>query len=259
MDFFAALPVWAQALAATLFTYTMTAAGAALVFFSGRLHRSVLTGTTGFAAGIMIAASFFSLLLPALEHVGGSGAFGAAMPLTAGFLTGGAFIMLSGFALSRTQKFRESADRGSALMCAAMTLHNIPEGFAVGVAFGSAAGVPGAVVSAAVLAAGIGIQNFPEGLCVSLPLKKGGMSAGRAFFIGQASGLAEVPAGVLGALAVAAVSAILPWALAFSAGAMIAVVCSELIPESFSENKSAACAGALLGFAVMMFLDIFLG
>lgn len=144
-------------------------------------------------------------------------------------------------------------------MCAAMTLHNIPEGFAVGVAFGCVAGDSGALISAAMLALGIGVQNFPEGLCVALPLRKSGMGSGRAFLIGQASGLAEVPAGVLGALAVGFISALLPWALAFSAGAMIAVVCSELIPSGFSESKLLPSVGIVFGFSLMMFLDVFLG
>lgn len=258
MEQFLALPVWAQALAATLFTYLMTAAGASLVFFTKRGGKKFLTAASGLAAGIMIAASFFSLLLPALEQAGASGRASAALVLTVGFLAGGAFIMLSDVLLSRMAVFK-GRNKGGALMCAAMTLHNIPEGFAVGVAFGSLAGAQGALISAVMLAVGIGIQNFPEGLCVAMPLRRGGMRAGRAFFVGQASGFAEVPAGVLGALAVGFVSALLPWALAFSAGAMIAVVCSELIPESFSENKFLASLGVVAGFTLMMFLDIFLG
>ena len=259
MEFFSGLPAWLQALFATLFTYGMTAAGASLVFLSKRLNKTVLTATMGLAAGIMIAASFFSLLLPAMERaeVGGRGE--ASLILTIGFLAGGAFIMISDAVLCRMEKFRSKENRGGVLMCAAMTLHNIPEGFAVGVAFGCVAGEASALVSAVMLALGIGIQNFPEGLCVAVPLKNSGVSAGRAFFIGQASGAVEVPAGVLGAVAVAAISALLPWALAFSAGAMIAVVCSELIPTGFAQNKTAAAVGILLGFSLMMFLDVFLG
>lgn len=259
MDFLAGLPVWAQALCATLFTYGMTAAGAALVFFSGRSGGKFLTAAMGFAAGIMIAASFFSLLLPAMESAEKAGKANAALVLTVGFLAGCAFVMLADLFLSGTEKFSGEGKRGSTLMCAAMTLHNVPEGFAVGVAFGSAAGEAGALAAAVMLAVGIGIQNFPEGLCVALPLRKDGMRAPHAFFIGQASGFAEVPAGVLGALAVSAVSSVLPWALAFSAGAMIAAVCAELIPSGFSENKFAASIGTALGFSLMMFLDIFLG
>lgn len=213
----------------------------------------------GLAAGIMIAASFFSLLLPAMERAESGGKGTAALILTVGFLAGGAFIMLSDLVLGKLETFRNGESRGGFLMCAAMTLHNIPEGFAVGVAFGCVAGEAGALVSAVMLALGIGIQNFPEGLCVSLPLKNGGMTASKAFLIGQASGAVEVPAGVIGAVAVGAISALLPWALAFSAGAMIAVVCSELIPAGFAQNKTAATVGIMLGFSLMMFLDIFLG
>lgn len=259
MAFFSAMPAWGQALFATLFTYAMTAAGAALVFFSKKFDSKALALAEGLAAGIMIAASFFSLLLPAADRLETAQKGRAAFVLTAGFLAGGAFMMLSDIVLSRTERFRQGAERGGALMCAAMTLHNIPEGFAVGVAFGCVSGDSGALISAAMLALGIGVQNFPEGLCVALPLRKSGMGAGRAFLIGQASGLAEVPAGVLGALAVGFISALLPWALAFSAGAMIAVVCSELIPSGFSESKLLPSVGIVFGFSLMMFLDVFLG
>lgn len=254
MNGFMALPVWVQALAAVLFTYAMTAAGASLVFFVKKLPERLLTAATGFAAGIMLAASFFSLLLPALEGAQGSGKGYAALVTAVGFLAGSALILLSGAVFCP-----KGGRGGKGVMSAAMTLHNIPEGFAVGVAFGSAAGEAGALVAAVMLAAGVGIQNFPEGLCAALPLRKEGASAGRAFFVGQATGAVEVPAGVLGALAVGLISALLPWALAFSAGAMIAAVCSELIPSGFSDDKPAAAVGVAFGFAVMMFLDVFLG
>lgn len=259
MELFASLPAWAQALAATLFTYAMTAAGASLVFFAKRLPHVFLTAATGLAAGIMIAASFFSLLLPAMDRLGGESKLYAAFVLALGFMVGCAFIVSADLVLTRSMREDQERERGSALMCAAMTLHNVPEGFAVGVAFGSAAGNAGLAVAALMLALGIGIQNFPEGMCVALPLKRSGASAGRAFFIGQMSGAVEVPAGVLGALAVGLISTLLPWALAFSAGAMIAAVCAELIPSGFSENKRVAAAGTAIGFALMMFLDIFLG
>lgn len=255
MDGFALLPAWVQALAATGFTYAMTAAGAACVFFARNMRGRALPLAEGLAAGVMLAASFFSLLLPAMERTEAAGAGKAAVVLTAGFLAGGAFIMLADRMLAKVRG-RFSGGKRGALLCAAMTLHNVPEGFAVGVAFG---GAGGAVVSAAILALGIGIQNFPEGLCVSLPLRREGMSVGRAFFIGQASGFAEVPAGVLGALAVGLISAMLPWALAFSAGAMVAVVCAELVPSAFGESKTAGSCGVLVGFALMMFLDVLLG
>lgn len=257
MGFLSDLPLWVQALFATLFTYAMTAAGAAFVFLSKNFNKKILTVMMGLAAGIMIAASFFSLLLPAKERCEASGQ-NPAFILTVGFLAGGAFIVLSDILLGRLSAFSEREKKSGFLMSTAMTLHNIPEGLAVGVAFGSIVGGAPAV-SAVMLALGIGIQNFPEGLCVSVPLRRQGMSPGKAFFIGQASGFVEVPSGILGALAVGVVSSLLPWALAFSAGAMIAVVCSELIPSGFAENKTAASCGVIFGFSLMMFLDILLG
>ena len=259
MAFFSAMPAWGQALFATLFTYAMTAAGAALVFFSKKFDSKALTLAEGLAAGIMIAASFFSLLLPAADRLETAQKGRAAFVLTAGFLAGGAFIMLSDIILSRTERFRQGAERGGALMCAAMTLHNIPEGFAVGVAFGSLAGDYGAWIAAVMLAVGVGIQNFPEGLCVSVPLRNRGVRPRKAFLIGQFSGLVEIAAGVLGAVAVGVISDILPWALSFSAGAMIAVSCSELIPSGVAEGKVSSVLGVAAGFAVMMFLDVLLG
>ena len=210
------------------------------------------------AAGIMIAASFFSLLLPAMERLEGS-ALRAALVLTGGFFAGGAFIALSNLLLRHLRKFRSGREQGGFLTFFAMTLHNIPEGFAVGVAFGSLAGGTGAFWAAVMLAVGIGVQNFPEGLCVSVAMRGQGMSAGRAFFYGQFSGLVEIAAGVLGAVAVGFISTLLPWALAFSAGAMIAVCCVELIPAGLAEGKSCAVWGVTIGFAVMMLLDVLLG
>lgn len=258
MEALAGLPVWAAALLATLFTYAMTASGAAFVFVSKKFGARTLGAMQGAAAGIMIAASFFSLLLPAMESLEGEGG-SAAFVLTAGFFAGGGFIALSDAALRRMRAFRGGAPRGGALTFFAMTLHNIPEGFAVGVAFGSAAGDPSLFWAAAMLAAGIGIQNFPEGLCVSLAMRAQGMGAARAFAYGQFSGLAEVAAGVLGAVAVGAIRSLLPWALAFSAGAMVAVSCSELIPSCAEAGKGCAVWGVTAGFALMMLLDVLLG
>ena len=204
LDWLMQQPVWLQAFFATLFTWGMTALGAAVVFVSGRFNERTLNAMQGIAAGIMIAASFFSLLLPAKERleVWGSSAWFVAVVLSAGFLFGCVFILLSDLLLSGMKAFSEQGKRSGALSCFAMTLHNIPEGFAVGVAFGSLAGETGSFIAAVMLAFGIGIQNFPEGLCVSVPLRKMGFSKGKAFFFGQFSGFVEVWAGVLGAVAV---------------------------------------------------------
>ena len=256
MEFFSGLPAWLQALFATLFTYGMTAAGASLVFLSKRLNKTVLTATMGLAAGIMIAASFFSLLLPAMERaeVGGRGE--ASLILTIGFLAGGAFIMISDAVLCRMEKFRSKENRGGVLMCAAMTLHNIPEGFAVGVAFGCVAGEASALVSAVMLALGIGIQNFPEGLIVSMPLYRAGKNKGRAFLEGTLSGIVEPIGAVIAFIFVSMLQSLLPLLLSFAAGAMFYVVVEELIPEaSEGEHSNIGTIGAAEGFALMMVLD----
>ena len=254
------LPVWVQAFFATLFTWFMTALGAAFVFISGKFNKKALNVMQGTAAGIMIAASFFSLLLPAAERLeaGGNSAT-TALILSGGFLLGCAFILLSDIVMSRMKIFSRDNLRSGALACFAITLHNIPEGFAVGVAFGSLTGDFNSWIAAVMLAVGIGIQNFPEGLCVSVPLRKQGFTSGKAFFFGQFSGFVEVVAGVLGAIAVGFISALLPWALSFSAGAMIAVSCSELIPSCVNEGKTTAVSGVSFGFALMMLLDVLLG
>ncbi len=208
----------------------------------------------------MIAASFFSLLLPAIEA---DGTLPAYVTVTVGFLLGGAFIVGSDLLLSRTQRsFRTIGDKRTALLYFAVTLHNVPEGMAVGVAFAAGAGLAasdGAALAGLLLALGIAVQNFPEGMCVAFPMRARGMSPVRSFLFAQGSGAVEVPACVLGALAASAVGSLLPWALAFSAGAMVAVVCSELIPECFSGNKTLATAGVVVGFCLMMVLDVALG
>ena len=253
------LPLWVQAAIATCFTWFMTALGASFVFLSKKFHPRLINAMQGTAAGIMIAASFFSLLLPAMERLEDRGPQISALVLAAGFLAGGAFIMVSDLAMSRLPSFAENGKRGGILTFAAMTLHNIPEGFAVGVAFGSLTGAYSEWVAAAMLAVGIGIQNFPEGLCVAVPLRRNGFSAGKAFFYGQFSGIVEIFAGVLGAAAVGFISSLLPWALAFSAGAMVAVSCAELIPSCVAEGKTSAVCGVTIGFALMMLLDVLLG
>lgn len=258
-----------QALLATGFTWFLTALGAGVVFFFKSINRKVLDGMLGFAAGVMIAASFWSLLAPAIEMSEESGG-SSWVPATVGFLLGGAFLWLVdkilphlhvGFPMEEAEGLKTSWQR-SILLVLAITLHNIPEGLAVGVAFGAiAANLPAAALPGAVaLALGIGIQNFPEGAAVSVPLRREGTSLFKSFWYGQLSGIVEPIAGVLGAAAVILMRPILPYALAFAAGAMIFVVVEELIPESqLEKNTDIATVGAMLGFAVMMTLDVALG
>ncbi len=269
MDWFADLSPVLQALLATGFTWFLTALGAGLVFFFKDINRQVLDGMLGFAAGVMIAASFWSLLAPAIEMaelMGGR----PWVPATVGFLAGGAFLWLvdkilphlhPGYPMEDAEGIKTSWQR-SVLLVLAITLHNIPEGLAVGVAFGAlAAGLPSATLAGAMaLALGIGIQNFPEGAAVSVPLRREGMSRLKSFWYGQLSGVVEPVAGLLGAMAVLWMRPILPYALAFAAGAMIFVVVEELIPESQLETSTdIATVGAMTGFAVMMLLDVALG
>jgi ZIP family zinc transporter len=258
-----------QALLATCFTWSVTAAGAALVFVFKSINRKVLDGMLGFAAGVMVAASYWSLLAPAIEMAENSGGI-AWIPATVGFLLGGVFLLLvdkllphlhSGLPTEDAEGIKTSWQR-SVLLILAITLHNIPEGLAVGVAFGAlGANLPSASFAGAVaLAVGIGIQNFPEGTAVSVPLRREGMSRLKAFWYGQLSGIVEPIASVLGAAAVILMRPILPYALAFAAGAMIYVVVEELVPESHRESYTdVATMGAMLGFAVMMMLDVALG
>ncbi|MGQ7870688.1 ZIP family metal transporter [Sunxiuqinia sp. sy24] len=258
-----------QALLATLFTWFVTALGAAMVFFFKRINRKVLDGMLGFAAGVMIAASFWSLLSPAIEMASET-SDKPWIPAVIGFLGGGAFLWLADQFLPHLHLGfpREEAEgvptswRRSVLLVMAITLHNIPEGLAVGVAFGAvASGIPAASLAGAIaLAIGIGIQNFPEGAAVSVPLRREGFSRRKSFMYGQASGIVEPIAGVIGAAAVVMMRPILPYALSFAAGAMIYVVVEELIPESqLEKNTDIATIGAMLGFAVMMTLDVALG
>ncbi|MFW6057114.1 MAG: ZIP family metal transporter [Chloroflexota bacterium] len=257
-----------QALLATCFTWALTALGAAGVFLSRELKRSTLDLMLGFAAGVMIAASFWSLLAPAIDMAEG-GPLPAWIPAVIGFLLGGAFLrgidmVLPHLHLRAPMDEKEGVStswRRSTLLVLAITLHNIPEGLAVGVAFGAlAAGIPEATLPAAMtLALGIGIQNFPEGLAVSVPLRREGFGRFRSFWYGQLSGMVEPIAGVVGAAAVIMMRPLLPYALAFAAGAMIFVVIEEVIPESQRGNADLATLGGMLGFAVMMSLDVALG
>ena len=269
LDFFGQFPPVTQALIATVFTWFMTAAGAAPVLFFKRFHQKAMDGLLGMAAGVMIAASFWSLLAPAIEISDGDW-----RPALIGFLAGGFFLygidkvlphLHLGLDTSEAEGIKTSWQR-SVLLVLAITLHNIPEGLAVGVAFGSAAGVSDPALAtqlmlgAIALAIGIGLQNFPEGLAVAMPLRREGMSRSKAFMWGQASGVVEPMAGVLGAYAVLSMEALLPYGLAFAAGAMIFVVVEELIPESHRNgNTDFATMGAMLGFALMMMLDVALG
>jgi ZIP family zinc transporter len=261
-------PIW-QALVATLFTWFVTALGAGLVFFFKTINRKALDGMLGFAAGVMIAASYWSLLAPAIEMAEG-GSLPAWVPATVGFLSGGGFLWIIdkilphlhlGFPLEEAEGIKTSWHR-SVLLVLAITLHNIPEGLAIGVAFGAlASDLPTAsLAGAVVLALGIGIQNFPEGTAVSVPLRREGFTRLKSFWYGQLSGIVEPIAGVVGALAVILMKPLLPYALAFAAGAMIFVVVEELIPESqLEKNTDIATMGAMVGFAVMMTLDVALG
>jgi ZIP family zinc transporter len=266
-DTFIGLNPVVQALIATCFTWGVTALGASLVFFFKNVHQKLLDAMLGFAAGVMMAASFWSLLAPAIELSEGK-AYPAWLPALVGFLSGGVFLRVIDQFLPHLHVGLVKAEglptrwRRSVLLVLAITLHNIPEGLAVGVAFGAVAhGLPAASLGAAVaLAIGIGLQNFPEGTAVAVPLRREGMSRRRAFWYGQMSGAVEPVAGVVGALAVMSMQSILPFALAFAAGAMIYVVVEELIPEAQQAgNTDLATLATLLGFGLMMTLDVALG
>lgn len=259
-------PVWA-ALYATIFTWSVTALGAATVFFFKRMNKNLLDGMLGFAGGVMIAASVWSLIIPSINMSGGTG-FIKVLPTVLGFLAGTAFLYGIDKVLPhlhvnfKTPEGIKTPWQRTTLLTLAITLHNIPEGLAVGVLFGGvAAGVPEATIAGAVaLAIGIGLQNFPEGIAVAIPLRRMGMRRRKSFMLGQASAIVEPIFGVLGALAVATFTPILPYALAFAAGAMIFVVVEEVIPEA-QQNKSSdiATIGFIIGFVVMMVLDVVLG
>jgi len=257
------------ALFATLFTWSVTALGSAMVFFFKTINKKILNSMLGFAAGVMIAASFWSLLKPSIEMAEASGTM-PWIPALIGFLAGGTFLFLidkllphlhMGLATDKAEGIKTSWQR-SVLLILAITLHNIPEGLAVGVAFGALSNNSdaGMVAGAMALAIGIGLQNFPEGAAVSIPLRREGFSRLRAFNYGQLSGVVEPIAGVFGAYLVLAITPLLPYALSFAAGAMIFVVVEELIPESQAGNETdLSTVGAMLGFATMMMLDVALG
>lgn len=268
-DWFAGLHPVLQALLATLFTWGMTACGAAVVFFFKDVDRRLLDAALGFAAGVMIAASFWSLLAPAIalsEEMG----FVKWIPPLVGFILGAAAMRLADQLLPHLHLFApDSAAEGvatnwqrTALLVLAIALHNIPEGLAVGVAFGAVqAGYGTASLGAAIaLAIGIGLQNCPEGTAVSVPLRRDGMSRARSFYYGQMTAWVEPVAAMLGAAAVMVMRPVLPFALAFAAGAVIFVVVEEVIPESQTGgHPDIATSGAMGGFALMMVLDVALG
>lgn len=252
---------------ATLFTWGVTALGASFVFFFKSANRTFLDGMLGFTGGVMVAASVWSLLIPAIEMSPGE-SFEQVIPAVVGFLIGAGFL----FGLDKVlphfhANFKQvegvkSPWQKTTLLILAITLHNIPEGLAVGVLFGGvAAGIPEATIAGAVtLAIGIGLQNFPEGIAVSMPLRRMGLSRRKSFFYGQASAIVEPIAAVVGAIAVAFFTPILPYALAFAAGAMIFVVIEEVIPEAQANNNTdIATVGFLIGFVLMMTLDVALG
>lgn len=270
VTFFESLSPLVQTFLATGFTWGMTALGAAVVFLGRNLNRKILDWMLGFAGGVMIAASYWSLLAPALEMAAGQ-SLPVWVPAVIGFLAGGVFLRLLDKVMPHlhlsapTDNGAEGPTttwRRTTLLILAITLHNIPEGLAIGVAFGAAAaGLSAASVAGAVaLAVGIGIQNFPEAMAVSMPLYSAGMSRKRSFWYGQLSGIVEPMAGVVGVTAVLIFRATLPYALSFAAGAMIFVVIEDLIPESHSHgNVDLATMGAMIGFAVMMTLDVAFG
>ena len=269
-NYFSSIDPTYAALLATTFTWFLTAMGASLVFFFKTMHRAVLDAMLGFTGGVMVAASFWSLLNPAIEMSEKMYPTMKWMPAAVGFALGAMFL----FGLDKVMphlhlNFQENEKEGaktqlhkSILLVLAITLHNIPEGLAVGVLFGAASlGIDGATIPAAIaLAIGIGIQNFPEGFAVAMPLRRIGMSRRKSFWYGQLSAIVEPVAGVIGALAVVYMQPILPFALAFAAGAMIYVVVEEVIPETQRDKYTdIAVLGFIGGFLVMMILDVALG
>ncbi len=253
------------ALFATLFTWGVTALGASLVFFFKKVNRNVMDAMLGFAAGVMIAASFWSLLAPGISLAEELGKNSALVSLI-GFMSGGVILYIGDKICKKiTKKYKNSENeslRRSILLVSSISLHNIPEGLSVGVAFGNLvyANSASLLLTAIVFAIGIGLQNFPEGSAVSLPLRREGLSRSKSFFYGQLSGLVEPISGVIGALLVMSIKSVLPFLLCFAAGAMIYVVVEELIPESQSnKSKDLMAFFTLIGFGIMMVLDVALG
>lgn len=265
MNWFENLSPVIQALIATTFTWGVTALGALVVCFFKEVNKKVLNTILGFSAGVMIAASFWSLLAPSIDLSEELGYIAWVLP-AAGFVVGGLFVLFSDKFLDKMLKGKKSLEtanslKRSILLISAITIHNIPEGMSIGVAFGAiASGVPGmTLIGAVMLAIGIGIQNFPEGAAVSLPLRNEGFSRLKSFLIGQASALVEPISAVIGVVLVLSIRSVLPFLLSFAAGAMITVAARELLPESIQENKNLATLGLIFGFIIMMVLDVALG
>ncbi|MCF7935092.1 MAG: ZIP family metal transporter [Synergistales bacterium] len=268
-DLFSGMHPVLQAFYATLFTWLVTALGAAVALFGREFSQRVMDGMLAFAGGVMTAASYWSLLAPSIEMAGHQGMI-TWLPPVVGFLLGGAFMRLIDVVLPHVHLTSPASEaegpstswHRSVLLVLAVTLHNIPEGLAIGVAFGAvASGLPSATMAGAVaLALGIGIQNFPEGFAVSMPLRREGLSRMKSLWYGQLSGIVELFAGVIGAAAVLLIRPLLPYALAFAAGAMIFVVVEEVVPEAErGGNTDMATMCFMIGFAVMMSLDVALG
>ncbi len=276
MDWFIGLAAWQQALIGGLFTWGVTALGAGLVFFAKKISNNILNLMLGFASGVMVAASFWSLLEPALDWAKLYSKLPSYVAVSIGFLAGGFFLYLTDITIPHIHLGPNHLKEGiqtklhrTILLVFAITIHNLPEGLAIGVAFGAInrggdqATILAGVIAALTLTLGIGIQNFPEGAAVSIPLRQENMSRFKAFFYGQASAIIEPIAAVFGALLVTKLQNILPYALAFAAGAMIYVVVEELIPEAqqYPDTKGAhhAIFGFMIGFTIMMILDVAFG
>ena len=263
IEYFLSLNHIVQAFLATTFTFLITVLGAAIVFFFKKVNKTFMDGMLGFAAGVMIAASFWSLLSPSIE-MANSLNLNSWLIATLGFLSGGILLFISDkiFDILDKNKNNNSSKKRVMMLISSITIHNIPEGLAVGIAFGSINyGLEGAtIISACLLALGIGLQNFPEGSAVSIPLLREGYSRKKAFLYGSLSAIVEPISGVIGALLVLKIRLLLPFLLAFAAGAMIYVVVEELIPESqTNEKKDYMAVFTLIGFSIMMILDIALG
>lgn len=269
IDFFIGLNPVLQALIATIFTWFVTLLGSSIVFFFKKINKNIMDGMLGFAAGVMIAASFWSLLSPAIEMAERLNMISWLIAFL-GFFSGGLLLFFGDKVfnhfekklISKNNNYSNANFKRIIMLVLSITLHNIPEGLAVGVAFGSIFyGLDGATLaSSCILALGIGLQNFPEGTAVSVPLRREGLSRSKAFLYGQLSGIVEPIAGVIGAILVLKIRFILPFLLAFAAGAMIYVVVDELIPASQSnEKKELMALSTLIGFSIMMILDVALG
>lgn len=256
--------IW-QAFVATIFTWLVTAIGAFCVVFFKNINKKILSVILGFSAGVMIAASFWSLLLPALDLTVELGINEWFMPAI-GFVFGGIFVLFSDKIMDKyivkQERFTNSVSlKRSILLILAITIHNIPEGLAIGVAFGGiSCGIQGMTIMGAImLAVGIGIQNFPEGAAVSLPLRSEGYSRFKSFFLGQASAIVEPISAVCGAILASQIRSVLPLLLSFASGAMIVVVGRELLPEATVKSKNLSTIGLISGFILMMILDVALG